>query len=196
MSAPLVSSQGAGQLVLRGPDASGQLQDLKELPLPDAVSYAPQTIGWVAVALLLMVVLAVVVWLLWRRHRRQRYRRVALAELAHIEASLVAMQNVAADTGERARCLAEIPRLLKRTALAVAPRDEVAALSGAEWLDFLQRTHGRHGRHASNFDSTGGALLTLASYAPTQQVAAISAHDAATLIAQARDWIEHHHVEV
>lgn len=111
---------------------------------------------------------------------------MALAELASIEASLAATQT---DCAQRASALAAIPRLIKRTALAVAPREQVAALTGDAWLGFLQRTRGR-------FDARSEALLALASYAPPDQVAAISADEAATLISHTRDWIEHHHVEV
>lgn len=154
--------------------------------MPDAVSYVPQTIGWAIVALVLLVVLGMAIRLGWRRREKQRYRRDALAELASIQASLASAQ-----TGheQRATALAAIPRLIKRTALAVAPREQVAALTGGEWLAFLQRTHGR-------FDARSGALLALASYAPAEVVAAISDSDAAALIGHARDWIERHHVEV
>ena len=179
MSAPAVSA-------LVPPDTSGELQPLQELPLPQTVSYVPQTIGWVFVGLLLLVLLAVASWLVWRRREKQRYRRVALAELASIEASLAATQT---DSAHRASALAAIPRLLKRTSLVVAPREQVAALTGDAWLAFLQRTRGR-------FDARSEALLALASYAPPDQVAAISGDEAATLINHTRDWIEHHHVEV
>jgi hypothetical protein len=109
-----------------------------------------------------------------------------LQELAGIEANLATGQ---ADPLQRAAMLAAIPRLLKRTSLEVAPREQVAALTGDAWLAFLQRTRGR-------FDAQTGPLLTLASYAPPEQVARLSQDDAAALIRHARDWIEHHHVEV
>jgi hypothetical protein len=168
------------------PDTSGQLKPLQELPLPDTVSYTPQTIGWVLLAVMLLVALGVAIGVARRRREKQRYRRVALAELAGIEARLASNQ---ADREQRASALAAIPRLIKRTALAIAPREQVAALSGGEWLAFLQRTRGR-------FDARSGALLALASYAPAEVVAGISDGDAAALIDHARDWIERHHVEV
>jgi Domain of unknown function (DUF4381) len=168
------------------PDTSGPLQPLQELPLPDAVSYAPQTIGWVFVALVLMAMALLAIWALWRRRRQQRYRRAALTELAGIEACLAATQT---HGEQRATALAAIPRLLKRTSLAIAPREQVAALTGDEWLAFLKRTRG-------HFDARSGALLALASSAPPEQIAAISADEAAALIGHARDWIEHHHVEI
>jgi cbb3-type cytochrome oxidase subunit 3 len=167
-------------------DSSGQLKALQELPLPEAVSYLPQTIGWAALAVLLLAALGVAIWYALRRHDQQRYRRAALAELASIEARLASADS---DRDQRANALAAIPRLIKRTALAVAPREQVAALSGGEWLAFLQRTRGR-------FDARSGALLALASYAPPDVVAAISGRDATVLIDHTRDWIERHHVEV
>ncbi|CAE6729903.1 hypothetical protein R69927_01762 [Paraburkholderia domus] len=168
------------------PDPSGQLKPLQELPLPDTVSYVPQTIGWVLAAVVLMVAVGVAIWIGRRRREKQRYRRVALTELASIEASLASAR---ADPEQRATALADIPRLIKRTALAVVPREQVAALTGSEWLAFLQRTHG-------HFDARSGALLALASYAPRDVVAAIPEDDAAALIGHTRDWIERHHVEV
>jgi hypothetical protein len=167
-------------------DKSSQLQSLQELPLPTPVSYAPQTIGWVFVAAVLIALVLAGLWAAWRRYERQRYRRNALQELAGIEANLATGQ---ADPLQRAAMLAAIPRLLKRTSLEVATRERVAALTGDAWLAFLQRTRGR-------FDAQTGPLLTLASYAPPEQVARLSQDDAAALIRHARDWIEHHHVEV
>ncbi|EIF31151.1 hypothetical protein BCh11DRAFT_06667 [Burkholderia sp. Ch1-1] len=166
--------------------SSPQLQGLQELPLPTPVSYAPQTIGWLFIAIVLLGAVLLTSWAALRRYRRQRYRRNALQELAGIEASLASGR---ADPQRRAAMLAAIPCLLKRTSLEIAPRDQVAALTGDAWLAFLRRTRGR-------FDAQTGPLLTLASYAPPQEVARLSPDDAAALIRHARDWIEHHHVEV
>jgi Domain of unknown function (DUF4381) len=164
---------------------TGQLQPLQELPLPAPVSYAPRTIGWVCVAILLAALLGWAAWRLQRSRARQRYRRDALAELAGIEAQL---RDHAGHAG-RAAALAAIPPLIKRTALAVVPREHVASLSGDQWLAFLQRTRG-------HFDARSGALLAFVSYAPPDEVAAVADDEAAALVGHARDWIEHHHVEV
>ncbi|WP_250464125.1 MULTISPECIES: DUF4381 domain-containing protein [unclassified Caballeronia] len=163
-------------------DTPAALQALRELPLPEPVSYMPRTIGWLFVLVLLAALAALAGWFAWRRHERSRYRREALAELARIEAKL-------ADEASRAAALAEIAPLIKRTALAAAPRGQVAALTGATWLAFLRATHG-------HFDDASGALLFTATYAPQARLAAITRQDADRLVHAARDWIEHHHVEV
>lgn len=161
---------------------SSLLQPLQELPLPTPASYAPQTAGWALVGVVLIVAALLIVWFGWRRYRSRRYRRAALAELAVIEAAL-------ADASQRAVALAAIPSLIKRTSLAAAPRERVAALTGDAWLSFLHSTHG-------HFDDHSGALLALIAYAPPERVAAVSQREAETLLRQARDWIEHHHVEI
>jgi hypothetical protein len=163
-------------------DTPSALKPLRELPLPEPVSWAPQTIGWAAVAVLLTVAMLWAGWMGWRRYKRERYRRVALAELAEIEAAL-------SDAQRRTAALTAIPSLIKRTSLAAAPRERVASLTGDEWLAFLKRTRGR-------FDARSGALLTLVSYAPAEQVASITPLEVETLVSATRDWIQRHHVEI
>src|ERR1700761_5437375 len=86
-------------------DASPQLQGLQELPLPAPVSYVPQTIGWLFVAVLLLALALLAASLLRRPYERQRYRRNALQELAGSEASLAVAQS---DPLQRAAMLAAI----------------------------------------------------------------------------------------
>jgi hypothetical protein len=150
---------------------------LKELPLPAPVSYAPQTIGWLIVLLLCVALGVSFAWIARRRYARARYRREALAALEQIEAKFERDDMCA---------LGDIAPLLKRTALAVAPRERVASLSGAAWLAYLQSTY-------SAFDTQSGALLYTSSYGRIDE---ITHEQAARLLKTARDWIEHHHVEV
>ncbi|CAB3787442.1 hypothetical protein LMG28688_02469 [Paraburkholderia caffeinitolerans] len=179
MSAPLLTAMPAPMPTPAG--TPGDLQPLRELPLPASVAYWPQTVGWVILLALLVLAALVVAWFAWRRYQKQRYRRLALAELAQIAARM-------GDAAQRATALADLAGLLKRTALAVLPRERVAALSGDAWLAFLQKTHG--------FDAQSGALLMLASYGPEARRAAVSVTDAQRLVESAREWIAHHHVEV
>jgi hypothetical protein len=133
------------------------------------------------VAVFLIALLGAFAWRARRRYERARYRREALEELARIEAKL-------SDDATRAAALGCIGPLIKRTALAAAPREKVASLSGAAWLDYL-RTHGA-------FDDESGALLYTASYAPASRVATISLQQAQRLAQAARGWIVSHRVEI
>ena len=105
----------------------------------------------------------------WRQiqiYRANAYRRAALAEL----------QRVQDDP-------AQIAEILRRTALAAYPRNKVAALTGEDWLSFLNAHYPGDG-----FTGEVGRTLLQSPY----QKAAPAQSDA--LAAAARDWIRRHKV--
>lgn len=165
-------------------DAGNSLTGLQEIPLPAPVSYMPQTVGWLIVAIVVVIALAYGAWR-WRKHRlANRYRVVALAELAVIEQQLVGAREEASGLA----AAAALPALVKRTALAVVPRERIASLTDAAWLAFLDRTYPPGG-----FATGPGRLLPQLAYARAQDVAALRDADLRELIALVRRWIEHHH---
>lgn len=115
------------------PDIFGNyaIRGIAEILPADPVSWLPSTVGWKLSLLILLGWLARALWRQWQRWHRNRYRRAALAELEHI----FSQQQ------DARRQLAAIATLLKSTALQAWPRTEVAALSGAEWITWLN-THG------------------------------------------------------
>lgn len=106
---------------------------LRDVHVPDGVSWWPPAPGW---WLLLIVVLLLAAgfglwryWQFWHRwHPRIRARRA----LAGIRADY-------ARHGDPKKLLRELSGCLRRVALTVAPRTEVAALTGQAWLAFLDR---------------------------------------------------------
>jgi hypothetical protein len=158
------------------------LAGLQEIALPPPVSYVPQTIGWLVVALLLLLIASWLALRALRRWRANAYRREAAKELASIASALRA---------DRPEAIASLPALLKRTAIAATSREEVAALTGPDWLDFLDRSMG-----GSSFASGAGPWLTRIAYADPAQCAAIPRADRDELLRLARRWIEHHHADV
>jgi len=110
------------------------LANLRDIHLPDAVSFWPPAPGWwIAIGSVLLLA-AILYWGL--RARRRSLRRAALIELSEIaehhesdaEASTLALQ---------------LTMLLRRVAIARFPRRDVASLYGEDWLQFLSRTSGR-----------------------------------------------------
>jgi len=114
-------------------DKARALEALKEIPLPVPISYMPQTVGWLIIAVGIAVALACLAFRLYRHYRANQYRRDALAQLNGLEREL-------ADPAQRARAILALPVLVKRTALSFAPRERVASLTGGEWLAFLDST--------------------------------------------------------
>ncbi|QDX80299.1 hypothetical protein B9N43_02875 [Denitratisoma sp. DHT3] len=149
------------------------LSGLQDIALPTPPSWLPpQGPGWWLLGLLL---LAALVWGAWRFRqwrRRNRYRREALAQLEHLAPGL-----------ETTEALAEFSALLKRTALAVFPREAVAPLSGNSWRDFLRASGGPAFADAACDPLFSSAYRVACETTPQQRAA---------LIAAARQWIVGH----
>ncbi|MDK3073762.1 DUF4381 domain-containing protein [Sedimentitalea sp. JM2-8] len=140
-----------------------QLLDLLEpVPEPPPVSWMPQTAGWIWLGIALAALILAGLRLLILHRRATAYRRAGLAALA-----------AAGDDPAR------IADILRRTALAGFPRAEVANLTGADWLRFLDRTMAGDG-----FVSGPGRIVAEAPYRAT-------APDPA-LFRLAQRWVRRH----
>jgi hypothetical protein len=102
------------------------LEALRDIHLPEALSWWPPAAGWWGVAVVLLALGALVTWQL----RRRRMRRHALRELARIEAEFTACTD-------RVRLAGALSALLRRVALARFERTRVAALHGEAWIACL-----------------------------------------------------------
>ena len=102
------------------------LENLNDIIVPEPITFWPPAEGWLV--LLLIGVSFFIPWLYqtWRRYQANRYRREALREAERI--------NNLEDPKEKLILLLD---LLKRTAITIYPREQVASLSGGAWLDFL-----------------------------------------------------------
>lgn len=106
------------------------LGQLRDIHLPSPVSWWPPAPGWWLLAAGVTVLAALVFYLLYRR-RQDRWRRTALAQWQRLHED---WRGGAIDAAGAAR---ELSVLLRRVALARFPRVQVAALTGEEWLAFL-----------------------------------------------------------
>jgi len=148
------------------------LERMHDLAMPEPITWLPQTdgwwvlLGWLAGLLLLGV-------LKWSAHRhRNRYRYEALANLRGLTGSNNA-------EGE-ATTVTQVAELVKRTALTVYPRDEVAGLYGDDWAAFLIRTSLR-----DPVVESAAVKLATAAYAPGIRLEEIAPC--------AERWIRRHH---
>ena len=150
---------------------------LIDIPLPQPVSLWPAT--WPARIALVLLFAGVIVAILQfvRQWRANRYRREALAELKKIT------HGPAADATSDALAM-QLSLLVRRTALAAFPREQVASLSGAAWLAFLDRT-----LDGTEFSRGPGRWLASAPYARTGP----NDSQRSALIEVTRRWIRGHH---
>ena len=120
---------------------------LRDLHLPDALGWWPLAPGWWVV---LAITVGVLVYFAWRLYRRWQFyapRRYALAELARFEAEYLEHRNPAM-LGK------QLSELLRRGMLAYTPREEVAGLTGEDWLVWLD-----DGMPLPYFHTEGGKSL-------------------------------------
>jgi hypothetical protein len=151
---------------------AASLQNLNDIVAPAPVGWWPPAPGWYLLAVLLLAVLAYLGVRWWLSWQRNRYRRAALNELRSIG-------------GQR---LQELPALLKRTALACWPREQVAALSGVEWHRFLDETAGK-----TLFTGDAGRTLDQLAYAGSSQ-AELSGAEIKSVVGAAEYWLRNHQI--
>jgi hypothetical protein len=151
------------------------LAALRDIHLPDPVSAWPPALGWWLAAALAAA--ACVALLLWWRARRRSPRRAALAELDRLASAWGAQRDVAS-------LALGLSALLRRVALARFPREDVAALHGAERLAFLERAA------KSGFPREVGLELESALYRrPDEGAAARGEAEVLRWIGAVRRWI-------
>ena len=113
-------------------DDPASLDRLHDLVIPPPGPWWPPAPGWLillgiaAIAVLAAMTVAFIHW------QSNRYRREAIALLDSPDFKP-----------------SEWSSLLKRTALARWPREQVASLTGKKWIAFLDRTGGTNGFSAS-----------------------------------------------
>jgi hypothetical protein len=105
---------------------------LRDLHLPELIGWWPLAPGWWLLIVLVVAGLGYLLYKAFNQWRRNAARRLALRELSRIQ------QDFRLGVDEISLAI-ELSELLRRTMLAYAPRNEVAGLTGAGWLRWLDR---------------------------------------------------------
>jgi hypothetical protein len=158
------------------PTSLGNLFDIVE---PPAVPWWAPAPGWFVGGGVALVLIIWTAWRAWKRWRAGAYRRAARAEWLQLKTR-------AADHAQREAALRQLPELIKRTALAAFPREDVASLSGMEWLQFLDRTG-----HTDAFTHGRGQLLPALAY-DSRIVAHLDPAAVEDLFGVVRRWVDSH----
>lgn len=111
---------------MNGVDPLAQLRDIH---LPEPISWWPPAPGWWLLAIILLAVIAATSHFMRRYIRKNRYRKEALKEL-----KLINENRIGHSTRD---ILEQIAILLRRVAIQSCGREAVAPLVGKSWLRFL-----------------------------------------------------------
>lgn len=123
---------------------------LRDIHLPEAVSWWPPAIGWWLLPLLLIFLL-LIGWGLKKLLHKRKQQRLFKHSIAEAFATI---RNNFADSADQAKLIQDLSTLLRRIALSRYPRADVAALTGQQWLAFLDRTGG-----VTSFTQGVGSIL-------------------------------------
>jgi len=146
---------------------------LRDLHLPEAIGWWPLAPGWWLVIVLAAVGLVILCRRYLRTRARGAARRYALLQLKELTAEFEQHRDAVAFSGA-------LSELLRRTMLAYAPRQDVAGLTGDEWLAWLDRDLDQ-----PRFQSEAGRkLLELPYLAPRDDVSAMDLVDVVAAVRQ------------
>jgi len=128
-----------------------QLPELKDIHFPAAPDFWPPALGW-WLLLAATLILAYVLFAKTRKYLRIKKNKIAFFnEFAVIEKQLKQSPNKS--------LIAEMNVLLRRAALVAYPNNQVASLTGSDWLHFLDESG-----KTTDFSRGAGRILIDAPY--------------------------------
>jgi len=142
-----------------GGGANNPLDQLKDIHLPEPVTFFPNAPGW---WLLVIVSLALVGYFIYRHYR---YKHL----IALIKPATQEVENLKKSTPS-ASSLAQLSALLKRISLVYFPKAQVASLKGKQWLKFLNQDSQDPSKEQVTFGKNDGFMLTQLAYQKNPQI--------------------------
>lgn len=154
-------------------DTSSQVPDLplREIHLPDAISWWPLALGWwmmLGILLLFLIALLVI-----RHFQKPTLKKHAAKELSAIEHMFQSGQDAT-------RCLSALSMFLRRVVLSQNHPAETAGLTGTAWLKLLDRS-----LDEPEFSQGAGQILLTGPYQSNVEKGAVI-----QLIQLCHKWVE------
>lgn len=146
------------------PEEQALLEQLNDIAAPAQPGWWPPAIGWWVLAILLIALLIYLLTMTKKRKQHQlaqAWRELALAEHQRIRSS--ALSGSGKDGNP---ALSDLSVLMRRVALAVLPRAQIAAVTDQQWLAALDSIG-----QTSEYTDGVGQLLHRAPYRKKQTIA-------------------------
>ena len=112
------------------------LAELKDIHLPEIIGWWPPALGWWLLLVLFLGVLLLVLISIRKRRERMAPYRAAMKEFDRITGDYHAHKD-------STRLSQQLSVLLRRIAISIMPRSEVAGLTGEMWLEYLDKLSGQ-----------------------------------------------------
>jgi hypothetical protein len=159
--------------------------DLRDIHLPEPISWWPVAPGWwlliAAILLLLMLI-----YIARKIYLARQLKRDIASELEKIKQRYQQSNN-------KSQLAKSLSVLLRRASITFYPATDIAGLTGERWLAYLDET-GRHSTKAASFNSDTGKVLLSAPYLPEDSTLDF---DAQALLALCESWLfaPHHKIQ-
>lgn len=115
---------------MANPQQTQLLKQLRDIHLPDSVSWWPLAIGWWIVLAIIVAVIVLLIIKAVMLQRRKRFARYALIELKDVK------QSDAKDW------LMQTHQIMRRASLCYFPKSQVAVMDNRHWVILLYQTGG------------------------------------------------------
>ena len=115
------------------------LAQLRDIHLPQAISWWPPAIGWWLLVLLALLLVALLLYYLRRYYLATVFRREG-------KRLLLQLYHLWQREGDSQGYLQGVNEVLKRTVLLRFPEQDTASLSGERWTNFLDRQFDAEGK--------------------------------------------------
>lgn len=103
---------------------------LRDIHLPPDIGWWPPAAGWWLVMISISIVTGLIYW---------AYKLVS--KKSALKSAKIQLRQIKQDTqSDNAHKLAQLSMLIRRVAISTANRNECAALTGRQWLEFLDRS--------------------------------------------------------
>lgn len=145
---------------------------LRDIHLPEAVSWWPIAPGWWLLLFFLVIAVLLTVFL-YRRHKNKRSSPLYLAGI-----ELESIRHSFQQNQDKRKLISDLSSLLRRTCLALDKRSEVASITGQEWLSYLDKD-----MPEPVFSQEHGKILVEGPYRPD------SDYDVEQLIQLCEQWL-------
>ena len=146
---------------------------LRDIHLPDPVSWWPPAIGWWLLLLLILLSLLAIYWLV-KKISKPVLKKSAKEELDAVISAYEIHQN-------KQQVVKELSIAIRRIGISYLPRNSTAGIVGAQWYARLNQL--------ANKDCLRTDVIQLLSVAPYQKSPEISDKQLRAVFRQTRKWL-------
>jgi hypothetical protein len=155
--------------------------DLRDIHLPDPISWWPIAPGWWLLIVSLLLIIAVI-FISRKIYLGKQLKRDIISELENIKLQFNKTQN-------KSQLAKSLSILLRRASISYYPENNIAGLTGNNWLNYLDITNSNASADRV-FQSDTGEVLLSAPYLPDNS---IQDYDAKALIQLCESWLRSSH---